>query len=123
MSGLPTVDYMQFVDMKREYPVPRKQPEKHMEQVFHLRFEEKAHDSSLKQLSWTTLRRRSAGEPVSAVGTNSLCGLTSGGDPGKATYAVLERRLQKAITANTKWQQKYEIETKVSPRVCCSRYL
>lgn len=28
---------------------------------------------------------------------------------------VLERRLQKAITANAKWQQKYRVETEVSP--------
>ncbi|CAN0039948.1 unnamed protein product, partial [Ectocarpus sp. 12 AP-2014] len=55
---------------------------------------------------------RSTGGSVSAVGPNSSCGLTSGSGPGTATYAVLERRLQKAIIANTKWQQKYEIETK-----------
>lgn len=34
-------------------------------------------------------------------------------DSYTATKKILERRLQKAITANTKWQQKYKIETKV----------
>ncbi|CAM9491829.1 unnamed protein product, partial [Scytosiphon promiscuus] len=33
-------------------------------------------------------------------------------DPARTTYAILERRLQKAVTANSKWQEKYEIETK-----------
>lgn len=34
------------------------------------------------------------------------------------TVAVLERRLHKATTANSKWKEKYSIEAKVSAAVC-----
>lgn len=45
-----------------------------------------------------------------------------GNGNASVTCAVLGRRLQKAITANTKWQQKYEIETRVSRSIRQARF-
>lgn len=47
----------------------------------------------------------------------------SGSDPDAPSYGTLERRLHKAVKANTKWQQKYEMETWASPTCVILRCL
>ena len=68
---------------------------------------------------WTNVRfPRPCGDSEVVVGGYDLGSEddTSSADPRASTTAILERRLHKAITANAKWQEKYEIETKVSCR-------
>lgn len=48
---------------------------------------------------------------VVGCNSNSSVSDVSGSDLDAPSYGVIQRRLRKAIKANTKWQQKYEIET------------
>lgn len=67
------------------------------------------------------MNRLSCGRPSEGSGTsigyndNSSVSETSGSDSEAPSYGVIERRLRKAVKANTKWRLKYEIETWASP--------
>lgn len=58
---------------------------------------------------------------TSGGGTDGAYFPAAGGPDAETKTSILERRLQKAISANTKWKQKYDVEARVSqvPSASC----